>query len=156
MSPWHPRFVVASAGSSPSDEPSTGAEARFLFRGLDAALKRRSSTVVRGFVAIAEPFLGELHSISSVGCGRTEVAASWVWWGRPQGLKPVFFRGLDAALKRRSSTVLLGLVVSSINLDRRLRLRDRGHESQLRSLTLARPWKSGPFRAAFRAKKYRL
>ncbi|MFZ0539127.1 MAG: hypothetical protein WAM47_19840 [Candidatus Sulfotelmatobacter sp.] len=40
------------------------------------------------------------------------------WWLRqaavlptshPQGLKPVFFRGLDAALKRRSSTVVRGV-----------------------------------------------
>ena len=29
-----PRFVVASADSSPSDEPSPGAEARFLFEGV--------------------------------------------------------------------------------------------------------------------------
>jgi len=30
-----------------------GAEARFLFRALDAALKRRSSTVLRWIVAVA-------------------------------------------------------------------------------------------------------
>jgi hypothetical protein len=54
-----------------------GAEARFLLGALDAALKRRSSTVVRGFVTIAStvsPWCAVQTPVRLIrACGRAEV-----------------------------------------------------------------------------------
>jgi hypothetical protein len=83
------------------------------FGALYAALKRRSSTVPRGFVMVASASgasLARLRSISCAACGATEVVAFpsvLVVSGKTStGAEARFLLGLYAALKRRSSTVL--------------------------------------------------